>query len=255
MDFKFIFIILFIGHLLGDFYFQSQSMVGKKDEEWKVMLCHGLIYMAFIIASFLLTLTGPLAKLSLILIIPILHIIVDIAKGWMSRKTIFESRQGILFVADQVIHVFAIASVACFYAIYTPVAYSWIGIHIGKVYAILNLELSAYEFIRLACLFLFLGKPVNIFIVNILKAVDTKDGTDSNTDPKAGWAIGILERYLTVILIILGQYTAVAVGLAFTAKTLTRFDKISKDKVFAEQYLIGTMSSLLFAVIGAVLYL
>jgi tetratricopeptide (TPR) repeat protein len=107
----------------------------------------------------------------------------------------------------------------------------------------------------------------NNIVRKILTVVDTTEKTESseyqewktklisnsNRDQKAGRIIGVLERYLTVILILLGQYTAV--GFAFTAKSLTRFDKISKDQHFAEQYLIGTMSSLLFTLIGAVLFL
>jgi len=64
--------------------------------------------------------------------------------------------------------------------------------------------------------------------------------------------IGILERYLTAILVLSGQYTAVAFTL--TAKSVARFDKIAKDQAFAEQYLVGTMSSVLLAIASAVLY-
>ena len=258
MDYKFIFVILFIGHLLGDFYFQSQLMVNKKDDDWKIMLCHGLIYMAAIVLPFLLLFTASLTEFYVILLAPILHLIVDISKGWLNRNTLFEKRQGLIFALDQAIHIIIILSVAYYYAIHTSVAYSWFGIQLGEIYATLNLKLSLHQFIRFVCLFLFIGKPVNIIVSKILDSVkeenvsDTNmEKTDSNTDPKAGWVIGILERYLTVILILFDQYTAV--GFAFTAKSVTRFDKISKDKVFAEQYLIGTMSSLLFAVIGAIM--
>jgi hypothetical protein len=147
-----------------------------------------------------------------------------------------------------------IAIVAYFYATNTAVAYSWLGIHFREFYATLDLGLSPHELIQLGCLFLFLGKPVCILVSKILQTVATKDKPDFNSDQKAGWVIGILERYLTVILILLGQYAAVAVSLAFTAKTLTRFRKISDNQDFAEQYLIGTMSSLLFAVIGTILF-
>jgi hypothetical protein len=255
MDYKLISIVLLIGHLLGDFYFQPQSMAKNKDKVWKAVLCNGLIYMAAIVLPFMLLYAIPPAALGFILLIPSLHIVFDIAKSCLSRKH-FERRQEILFaafVADQLIHLITIVLVAYYYAINVPVAYSCTGIYLSKLYASLHLGLSADEFIRLACLFLFLGKPVNIFVSKILETIAVKERLGSNTDQKAGRIIGILERYLTVILVILGQYTAV--GFAFTAKSVTRFSKISEDQDFAEQYLIGTMSSLLFALIGTILYL
>lgn len=35
------------------------------------------------------------------------------------------------------------------------------------------------------------------------------------------------------------------IGLVFTAKSVARFDKISKDPVFAEYYLIGSLYSII----------
>lgn len=62
----------------------------------------------------------------------------------------------------------------------------------------------------------------------------------------AGAAIGVLERILTLTLILIGEYTAIAV--VFTAKSITRFEEL-KNREFAEYYLIGTLSSLLFSTI------
>ena len=250
MDYKLIFVILLTGHFLGDFYFQSQLMAEEKNKKCRIMIKHGIYYMVSTIAPFFFFIASLIQWLS-ILLVPLLHIIVDITKSWLCQKSFFKKHQGTLFVADQFIHILVIACVAYFYATEAAIAYSWLGIQFSKFYTTLDTGLSLHEIIRLACLILFLGKPVSIFVGLILKSVTTKE---TNTDPKAGRIIGILERYLTVILILLGQYAALAVSLTFTAKTLTRFNKISEDKDFAEQYLIGTMSSLLFALIGVILY-
>jgi hypothetical protein len=61
----------------------------------------------------------------------------------------------------------------------------------------------------------------------------------------AGALIGILERIFTVTLVLVGQY--MALGLILTAKSIARFEDL-KDRKFAEYYLIGTLSSMLFAV-------
>ena len=44
-----------------------------------------------------------------------------------------------------------------------------------------------------------------------------------------------------LILIYMNQYSAI--GLVLTAKSLARYDRISKDEKFAEYYLLGTLIS------------
>ena len=62
----------------------------------------------------------------------------------------------------------------------------------------------------------------------------------------AGRLIGILERTLTLILILAGEWAAMA--LLATAKSVARFDEL-KDREFAEYYLVGTLTSLLVAIL------
>ncbi len=66
-------------------------------------------------------------------------------------------------------------------------------------------------------------------------------------DVARGRAIGVLERALTLTFVLLGQYGAV--GLIIAAKSLARF-KALEDREFAEYFLIGTLASLLLAVLG-----
>ena len=73
----------------------------------------------------------------------------------------------------------------------------------------------------------------------------------SNTGLKdAGSVIGILERIFTLTLVLIGQYTAIA--LILTAKSIARFEEL-KNRKFAEYYLIGTLSSILFSVIVGII--
>jgi hypothetical protein len=64
---------------------------------------------------------------------------------------------------------------------------------------------------------------------------------------KAGAFIGSLERLIILLLISLGQYSAI--GLVLTAKSVARYNKIADDKQFAEYYLLGTLLSALYALI------
>jgi len=68
----------------------------------------------------------------------------------------------------------------------------------------------------------------------------------------AGAMIGILERVFTLTLVLVGQY--MALGLILTAKSIARFEEL-KDRKFAEYYLIGTLSSMLFATLIGILTL
>ena len=63
----------------------------------------------------------------------------------------------------------------------------------------------------------------------------------------AGRAIGTLERWIMTIFMALGQYSAM--GLTLTAKSIVRFSKIEKDPAFAEYYLLGTLYSMLIALL------
>lgn len=108
-------------------------------------------------------------------------------------------------------------------------------------------------------MFLLLGKPTNQVIreLNGKEKILQPTKMDpipvlqaSKRDPEyvnAGSLIGTLERLLIAIMMLLGQYAAI--GLIFTAKSITRYDRISKDPSFAEYYLVGTLMSALFAIV------
>lgn len=66
----------------------------------------------------------------------------------------------------------------------------------------------------------------------------------------AGAAIGCLERFLALTFVLVGQYEALAVIVA--AKSIARFQEL-KCREFAEYYLIGTLSSILLAMLIGIL--
>jgi hypothetical protein len=67
----------------------------------------------------------------------------------------------------------------------------------------------------------------------------------------AGSWIGILERTIAVLSISQGQFSAL--GFVMAAKSLARFKLLSEDQSFAEYYLIGTLYSILFALLAYLL--
>jgi len=294
MGFQFIFTILFIGHLLGDYYFQSQDMTNRKDEDRRVMLKHGRRYLYVTAIPFLLFFCASSFRWQLlILIVPFSHFGLDFLKAELKKKyERLKDFERALFVTDQILHILIIGIIAYIYAIHVGVAYSGISIWFGGIYENLQLAVPYQNLIYLTCLFLFLGKPSNIIIEKIIKTNKTEDSKQKNIMR----LIGIFERYLVVILVILQQYTAIAFVL--TAKSIVRFEEIKKSvgqsnreetKVdaeiagttvtaairtepvaapteavseendaeevsFVEKFLIGTLSSLLFAIAGGILY-
>lgn len=65
---------------------------------------------------------------------------------------------------------------------------------------------------------------------------------------KTGAIIGFLERALILLFINIGQFSAI--GLVLTAKSIVRYDMISKNQQFSEYYLIGTLTSFLSAILA-----
>ena len=75
---------------------------------------------------------------------------------------------------------------------------------------------------------LVVGKPANIGIQKLLamyKPLDTNKGQETL---KAGRFIGTVERIIMLIFLSIGQYSVL--GLVLTAKSIARYDKISKEK-------------------------
>jgi len=113
-------------------------------------------------------------------------------------------------------------------------------------------DVTPLKLAAVSAAFVFLGSPSN-HIVRCMLGKDTgliPQDDDTYPDPatiRAGRAIGTLERWIMAIFLALGQYSAM--GLTLTAKSIVRFSKIEKDPAFAEYYLLGTLYSMLVALL------
>jgi len=117
--------------------------------------------------------------------------------------------------------------------------------HIGIVNSILNTYGYDAEILaRWMIAILFIHKPANIFIQNFLEDYKPKSNEKIiKADHKAGRRIGTIERLIMLIFLSMDQY--VAMGFVLTAKSIARYDRITKDEKFAEYYLLGTLVSTL----------
>ena len=117
---------------------------------------------------------------------------------------------------------------------------------------------SAYSFwsepksLLLQLLFIILiTKPVNIVFKLFFNKYQVTEGEEELTVTGAGALIGQLERLIMGIFLLMGQFTAI--GLVFTAKSIARYDKISKSQAFAEYYLIGSLFSIISVLLAYIL--
>ena len=115
--------------------------------------------------------------------------------------------------------------------------------------------LNDFKILSFITLFIFITIPTSIIIrLSISKwTPHTEDLHDSSLQD-AGKFIGILERILIVIFIIIGQWQGV--GFLLAAKSIFRFGdlKESKDRKLTEYILIGTLLSFGIAILSALIY-
>jgi hypothetical protein len=234
-------LICLIGHILGDYYFQTNKMAQLKGENFKHLLIHGFTYAIPYMIIFLFMEKTKLLLLGFLIII-IIHLIVDIIKFMIIKtwKTKIQ-KDWILYLIDQSIHIITIFIVSfCVGNIY-------IGVTAKLQDFLFYFGLTSSTTLKWILLLFFIYKPINITFVKMFSTYKPMiSGETSSSNKKAGAVIGFLERALIIILLYLNQYSAV--GLILTAKSIARYDMISKNQEFAEYYLIGTLTSVLFSI-------
>lgn len=123
----------------------------------------------------------------------------------------------------------------------------------------LKLDIIFPEFLKLynieniilyILLFVLIWDPASIFIKKLFEYILTSSSATSENDLKMGNLIGKLERVIVAVLVLLNQYSVI--GLVLTAKSIARFKQL-EDKDFAEKYLVGTLTSILFALISTII--
>lgn len=239
---KYTFEILFIFHLLGDFYFQTEKMALEKSEKYVGVVKHFIIYaICFSLCTYIVF---PGFSIKLILFPGIAHAFIDSVKYVVCKKV---NEGKIIFFIDQLLHVISIFVVVyCVWALNIQGAY-----RMELLNFLSNLNMKESNIISWLVKLILIHKPANIMIGKILAEYKVQDERTVN-DKKAGRLIGTLERILMVIFVSIEQYSAV--GLVLTAKSIARYEKISKNKEFAEYYLLGTLLSTIIAIVTAIIF-
>ncbi len=223
---------LLLGHILADFAFQSSKMVQNKHQS-RVLLRHGGIVFVthFVVMLPLMSFEAAVG----ILVIAVSHLGIDRAKQRIQART---ERRLWPFLADQAAHVAVIVVVAWF----LDAAAVFLWPNLAADAALLTTEVLAVA----ALVFNVHGGAT------IVRFTLGEVGAEAATPDGRGFAIGVLERWLVLLLAMAGQWAAV--GLVLAAKSLARFEQL-KDRDFAEYYLVGTLTSVLVAVLSALVVL
>ncbi|ERK59829.1 hypothetical protein HMPREF1983_00430 [Gemella bergeri ATCC 700627] len=213
-------LITLLVHILSDFQFQSEKIASLKTTKLIYLLKHLIIVGLPLIV---LVIISPI-NIMYFLLVWLSHVIIDSTKYSLNTYINKNKLGRITFIIDQTLHIFCIVYL-----------YYLVGFNDEKLNSVGNI-------LRLILFFAILGKPVNI-IFKILFSKYQVVENNSGTIAGAGAIIGIIERYIIGICVLLGQYASI--GLIFAAKSVARYNKISENQSFAEYYLIGSLFSII----------
>ncbi|NLC40913.1 MAG: DUF3307 domain-containing protein [Clostridiaceae bacterium] len=244
---KVVLMLFLIAHVLGDFYFQSDNLAKAKLESFPDLLKHSIIYLLSFL--FLIIPVFSINILKWALINAVAHFFLDLAKAYIKRKICkkanFDEAKSDLrsYIIDQLSHVLVIILTVILIGIRSePV------IFINVLQDLLNRgSIDFLNAISWILLILLIMRPASITIVKVSNRFKPVNNEEHEGHPNAGAFIGILERFIIILLLSVKQYAAI--GFVLTAKSIARYNKIIEDPIFSEHYLLGTLQSVLFAII------
>lgn len=225
---------LLLAHLIGDFFLQPQSWV--EDKETKKLKSPKLYLHIAIHIALLFLLVWDASLWKMLLLIALSHFIIDALKLILQRK----NNRRFLFFIDQLLHIIVIFT-----------AYFWC----SEASFALDMIVNEQSLLMFICL-LFLTLPVSIFMKVIFLKWNIAKLTEGNKSLKdAGKYIGVLERVLVFVFVILDHWEAV--GFLITAKSVFRFGDLTaaKQRKLTEYVLIGTLISFGIAILIGLIYL
>lgn len=230
MELKELLLLQFIAHLSLDYFFQTDNLAKQKNTigfKSSFLYLHALACFA-LAWLFSLQLGFALAAG----VIAVTHFLMDGFKRHLNNSKYFGRYS---FFIDQAIHLIILTIVVVLF-------HKWHGIN-PSVDVSIN-----FKYLLIITGYLICLKPANIFIREVFKVTEIQVSSD-NEMPNAGKVIGVLERILTLTLIIVSQYSAV--GFLIAAKSILRYG--NNETLKTEYVLIGTMLSFGIAVIAGII--
>ncbi|MBQ4570267.1 MAG: DUF3307 domain-containing protein [Bacilli bacterium] len=233
--------LLLIAHLIGDFFLQPVKLVEKKKNSIKGLIIHSLIYTIMI--TLVLLLFGNIWEIIFWSFLVFgSHFLIDYFRIKITKKFNNNAFSFWSFIVDQIIHVLLLVTISL-------VIKSNLNSIGDAVYNISFLkEIGHNIIINYILAFLIVLSPASVFIKHFFNYIfNKKDICENVESDNVGALIGMLERVVILLLGVLGLYGSIA--LVLTAKSLARFKQL-EDKDFAEKYLVGTLFSLIIAILA-----
>lgn len=244
MTFGFALGFVLLGHVVADFYLQTNRVARKKSERASLLVLHCGCY-ALCMAPFVFASLSFESVVLAWLVLSLSHALVDCGKAWLEGRI---EKPLAVFCIDQAIHVLLCVVVVATLFDERP-AFEIAGIFVGVMDAT-----SVAAALGISLTLLVVWRPGAIFVRLLLESVRIKgsdivcSGKGAANGLRTGRWIGMLERTIVAVLAFCNQFGAIAFVL--TAKSIARF-KMLDDKEFAECYLVGTLASTAFAILAS----
>lgn len=241
--------VLLLGHIIADFYIQSAEVAEKKEKKIRWVLLHSLSYwggMLFVMLPFL-----SWNMFAIVSVVGVGHFVIDLGK-YIYKKFRKKENQNRLdrntFIMDQILHAICLFLI-CYFAVVMKIELMELEC-VERFFSVA--QISEKNLLSGVLAVLLIYKPADILIQKILKTYrptsEIRDNKIITKDNNAGRMIGMIERTIMLVFLAIGQYSSV--GLVLTAKSIARYDRIAKDKDFAEYYLLGTLLSTIAVVLS-----
>ncbi|MGN7786220.1 DUF3307 domain-containing protein [Niabella sp. 22666] len=228
-----VFLKLMLAHLLGDFVFQPTSWVlDKKKHKILSPYLYAHIAVHAVLLAIVLQFDTQYWLGSLCILVS--HYLVDWAKLELQGKW----KEGYLFFADQLMHIAILLAVA---AMYSNPGINWA-------------VLFSSQYLLLLCAVIIVTYAASVSMRVIMDYWKVKDDEAADSLTRAGMYIGMIERLLVFLFVVLNQWSAI--GFLIAAKSILRFSDLSKakDRKLTEYIIIGTLLSIAIAIITGLLY-
>lgn len=226
-----LFLKILLAHILGDFVFQTKSMVEKRKTSVSYLFLHVLIH-----AVLLVVVLYPDLSLYwvLITIVTLSHLAIDSLKIWFETK--YPSRPFLYFCIDQVLHIAVLIASVCYIHGSSSVDFGLFNSTKILLYAIAFLLITTVSPILLRLFFTKWDKEFEF------------QNKRKESLMNAGLLIGIMERLLIVLFIQVNFLEGI--GFLLAAKSIFRFGDLAnaKDTKFTEYILVGTLASFIIAI-------
>ncbi|HNX03190.1 MAG TPA: DUF3307 domain-containing protein [Candidatus Cloacimonas sp.] len=229
---------LLLALFVSDFLLQNGWLIKSKKYIWGLVL-HCLIYLA-VMLIFTANLLSAKVILTL-LILAFLHGVVDYGKNLL--HPLLDNKEWLLFLVDQIIHIITVILAVWFISL--P----------DRIY-ILSCVNRLFVDLLLQYLILFTVTVFGgiFFTDSILKVILKEVYEKDNHQYQASRLIGMSERFLITIAVLIGHYELI--GFLIAAKSLMRLPEIQDRNTenYSNYILVGTLVSYSWALSIALLF-